>query len=339
MKFVTEEWQETAIYDITIKDSECKWPQRAAYSRYWAGVRSFRHRGRKKGEKTIHGKPGWTYYEFKDSSFICLTRLAKRFKDAIIVRDSNGMADCPLLMKPCTDAPITECVMPEKHDTDCPITDVKLVEAANFDQNKYPGYTIAANQVTNDPSWYLLYSRKENFTPLASFELTEEEPCVLSGAFKTSKDIDAQNIPNRTEDIYTRSCPDPLERMMEHSYRPTSNTVTVNEGQWLFDTGIIEKISDVALTPWYAWSEIKRKNELQLWQRPMEPWSIECDEQMSLSESLEDIERIREAKPFHEKYEYVDDARNTAFIVCIVKTILLFVCCPFACNLCTLAEY
>ena len=81
----------------------------------------------------MHGLPAWTYYEFKEGTYLCREGLAKRYKNIAAVRDSTGSANCPAGTTPCSAAAVTECVSPDKHATDCPITDVKLVEASSYD--------------------------------------------------------------------------------------------------------------------------------------------------------------------------------------------------------------
>ena len=189
------------------------------------------------------------------------------------IRDASGDAKCPSGTTPCTAAQITECISPDKHDTECPITDIKLVEASSYVASEHPGYTAVTSSDFPQLSWRLLTSRKANFLPLARFELTEEEPCVLSGAFKTKTNPLLENIQGRTRDNYVSTCPIiPLETTLEDTFRLASSTVTVNEATWLQETGIIRKLFETPQTVYDDWEKRKAENELKLWQRSLNPW-------------------------------------------------------------------
>ena len=86
--------------------------------------------------------------------------------------------------------------------------------------SEHPGYTAVTSSDFPLLSWRLLTSRKANFLPLSRFELTEEEPCILSGAFKTKTNTRLENIEGRTRDIYVNTCPNgPLETTLEDTFR------------------------------------------------------------------------------------------------------------------------
>jgi len=99
--------------------------------------------------------------------------------------------------------------------------------------SQHPGYSLADGPSTL--SWSLLYSRTAaGKLPLARFELTEEEPCVISGVFKIRTNPIHENVPDRTKDTYVNTCPvEPLETTLENTFRSASSTITMNERTWL----------------------------------------------------------------------------------------------------------
>ena len=113
------------------------------------------------------------------------------------------------------------------------------MEVSSYEPSEHPGYTVVTSNDFPQLTWRLLTSRKANFLPLSRFELTEEEPCVLSGAFKTRTNPRLENIVGRTKDNYVNTCPnDPLETTFGDTFRQASSTVTVNERTWLQGNGI-----------------------------------------------------------------------------------------------------
>ena len=227
---VKDEWTDSAIYDIEISAEACTWPNKPATGRTWNGVEKMRLNA-----GNYHsGWPAVSYHEFKDGTQLCIVPLGKRYKNIAVIRDASGDAKCPSGTTACSPASVTECVSPDKHDTECPITDIKLVDTSSYVASQHPDYTAVTATDFPQLKWRLLTSRKANFLPLSRFELTEEEPCVLSGAFKIKTNTRLENIPDRTRDIYVNACPiDPLETTMEDTFRLASSSVTVNERTWV----------------------------------------------------------------------------------------------------------
>ena len=149
---------------------------------------------------------------------------------------------------------------------------------SNFNANQHLGYSEVAAPASTSLTWKLLYSRTANYLPLVKFELSENEPCLLSGAFKIDRDVSEENLSGRTRDEYSLSvCPKPIEKLLEKTFREASSTVTVNEQEWMQETGILDKIDSLPDTDWEAWAIKKAQNQFRLWQRSMDSWSAECN--------------------------------------------------------------
>lgn len=275
-------------------------------------------------QQELSGLPAETFTEFKDGTYLCTTPSAERYKNVAVVRDANGEANCPADTKPCSLASVTVCVSPDKHNIECPITDIKLVEASSFDINQHQGYTEVAAPTQTTLSWKLLYSRTAKYLPLARFELTEEQPCLMSGAFKIDRDTSSENLADRTEDVYVNQCPQgPIETSLEDTTRVASNAVTVNERDWMQSTGIIDKIDSLEDTDWEAWATKKAQNEFKLWQRSMAPWTSACDSNQNFKDSVDRIDQALSEGNFG-TYKDVNDLKGTVVIIWVVKFVVLF---------------
>ena len=70
--------------------------------------------------------------------------------------------------------------------------------------------------------------------PVTKFELTEEEPCILSDAIKTSREPSSENFMGIMFQQFVNTCPhDPIETSLGETFRPASTTVTTSEKDWL----------------------------------------------------------------------------------------------------------
>ena len=98
-ELVTDEWNGSAFYDITINTSMCRWPQARAFGRRWAGISTFSLDYRRMLRSSIstsssyrssyeEGFPASTYYVFKDETYLCTSPMAKRFKNIAVIRDA-----------------------------------------------------------------------------------------------------------------------------------------------------------------------------------------------------------------------------------------------------------
>lgn len=178
-------------------------------------------------------------------------------------------------MEPCNSkAHVTTCARPELKHLDCPITDIRLVRKADYNAQDHASYDIA--DAPEDLDWYLLQSRTaEDFLPLATFHLSEFEPCSLDDSF-TSDHAGTENH-GRTRDPYFDRCPlQPLESQLTSRYRSASDTITANEAEWL-DQPEINAFDTINGLPNSKNSEDykrrKEQNELQIWQSSGETWA------------------------------------------------------------------
>ena len=146
-------------------------------------------------------------------------------------------AECPNGKIRCNSKSITTCYSPGEEDT-CPITDVKLVKKEGFSLTNYPGYVLAT--APEALQWYLLYSRTSEHLPVSGFQLTEERPCSLTNAWQVTTTVVDENIidddigPITNDPFVFFQCPlQPLESIIEQTYRSASTEVTVNEAELL----------------------------------------------------------------------------------------------------------
>ena len=132
-----------------------------------------------------------------------------------------------------------------------------------------------------------------------------------------------ENLPDRTRDEYSLSvCPNPIEKLIEETFREASSTVTVNERDWMQETGILDKIDSLADTDWEAWATKKAQNQFKLWQRSMDPWTAECSSNQIFKDSADEIDKALKEGKF-ETYLDINDLMGTARIIWIVKFVLL----------------
>ena len=83
-----------------------------------------------------------------------------------------------------------------------------------------------------------------------------------------------ENLSGRTRDEYSlNECPNSIEKLLEETFREASSTVTVNEREWMQETGILDKIDSLSDTDWEDWATKKAQNKFKLWQRSMDPWT------------------------------------------------------------------
>ena len=154
--------------------------------------------------------PARTSSIFKDNVRICKEVLSEPYSKLAAFKDFTDQHSCPEDMEPCNSkAHVTTCARPELKHLDCPITDIRLVRKADYNAQDHASYDIA--DAPEDLDWYLLQSRTaEDFLPLATFHLSEFEPCSLDDSF--SSDNAGTENHGRTRDPYFDRCPlQPLE--------------------------------------------------------------------------------------------------------------------------------
>ena len=144
----------------------------------------------------------------------------------------------------------------------CPITDIKLVEKSEFLAEQYPNYTVADGP--EDLSWNLLYSTDSGDLPISQLKMTEERPCSLDNTQQVKTSVTRENMKGRTRDSYKRNCRrQPLDGDLEVTYRSASQTITVNEAEWLEWIGVFRLIDNLPKTKSSkSYKDNKRKNEL-----------------------------------------------------------------------------
>mmetsp|Transcript_25431 Transcript_25431/g.33986 ORF Transcript_25431/g.33986 Transcript_25431/m.33986 type:complete len:96 (+) Transcript_25431:442-729(+) len=92
----------------------------------------------------------------------------------------------------------------------------------------------------------------------------------------------------------------PLETRIEDTFRSASSTVTINERVWLDQSGVLTKLENLPETQYIDWATKKAQNELQVWQRSMDPWTAACASKSSFAESVAGIDTITSENPFAE---------------------------------------
>ena len=124
---------------------------------------------------------------------ICFERSDTGFVDTV--------QDCPAGQVPCSDQTSTVntvCVNPADKPAKCPVTAVSIFDIKAVDQIdttlKDQGFEQARLEGTdNSPDWVLYFSKSGDRPPLSDLFLTEQEPCLVSNGFKSSKDKGTQN--------------------------------------------------------------------------------------------------------------------------------------------------
>lgn len=155
----------------------------------------------------------------------------------------------------------------------------------------YEDYTIADG--SDDLSWYLLFSRKSAKLPLVKFSLTEELPCTMDGTFQVKTDVIRENFLERTKDPYMKKCPLHFDKYLSPSYRSASPSITVNEMEWLTEIGAKQVVESLPYSPGKErYFEAKSLNELQLWQRSIEPWNESCAETQPFKSSVSKLNQF-----------------------------------------------
>ena len=109
----------------------------------------------------------------------------------------------------------------------------------------------------------------------------------MDGTLQVKSDPSKENFFKRTRDHYHETCTNHFDKYLSPNYRSASLNITLNEEKWLEDIGAKSVIQDLPYSPGKErYFAAKSKNELQIWQRSIEPWNSTCASGKSFKSSV-----------------------------------------------------